>query len=157
MEKKEKFLSLVSKSQPQTLAKTKERIANRDALREVQQIAMKILSRLDDLGWTKAKFAASLGVTPQQVTKIVSGQDLYRIDTLKKIQTVLNLPILASYYEEKVTNLEVELGVVEKRIKHFIAVFNKGIADKYQGETPVQKAQIKHVVTPYHQMAHAQC
>lgn len=96
---KEKFLSLVSKENTNTVDKNRERIKNRARLRESQYIALKVLDKLDEKGWTQKKLAVAMNVSPQQISKIVSGKENLTLDTQIKIQTILDIPILASYYE----------------------------------------------------------
>lgn len=40
-----------------------------------------------------------MGVTPQQVSKIVSVKENLNLETQIKLQMLLDIPILASYYE----------------------------------------------------------
>lgn len=101
MTNKEKFLQLVSKPKTDTLARNTERIKNREMLRESQGIALKVLLKLDDLKWSQRDLAREMGVSPQQITKIVSGKENLTLSTQKKLQTILDIPVLASYYESK--------------------------------------------------------
>lgn len=118
MKNKEKFLALVSKEKTNTLEINSERIKNRAMLRESQQIALKVLNKLSLLGWSQKDLAVKLEVKPQQVSKIVSGKENLTIETQIKLQNVLDIPILASYYENKQTNLK----LLEKKPK---AISNK--------------------------------
>jgi len=99
MSNKEKFLGLASTEDTNTMAKVKARIKNRAMLRESQKIALKVLMKLDELGWSQKDLATALSVSPQQVTKIVSGKENLTIDTQIKLQNILKIPVLASYYE----------------------------------------------------------
>ncbi len=101
MTNKEKFLALVSKEKTDTLEQVKERIDNRAMLRESQKIALKVLLKLDELEWTQRELATKMGVSPQQISKIVSGKENLTIETQVKLQDILDIPILASYYENK--------------------------------------------------------
>ena len=103
MTNKEKFLQLVSQEDTKTLEENQRRIKNRFWLIESQQIALKVLMKLDDLGWSQKDLANAMEVTPQQVTKIVSGKENLTIETQIKLQNILDIPILASYYEDKIT------------------------------------------------------
>ena len=103
MTNKEKFLQLVSQEDTKTLEDNQRRIKNRFWLIESQQIALKVLMKLDDLGWSQKDLANAMEVTPQQVTKIVSGKENLTIETQIKLQNILDIPILASYYENKIT------------------------------------------------------
>lgn len=101
MTNKEKFLQLVSGEDTKTIAEVKQRIKNREMLLESQHIALKVLMKLDDLGWAQKDLAKAMGVSPQQITKIVSGKENMTIETQIKLQNILNIPVLASYYENK--------------------------------------------------------
>ena len=97
MNNKEKFLRLVSEEKTTTLERNKERIKNRAMLRESQKIALKVLSKLEELNWTQKDLAREMSVSPQHINKIVKGKENFSIDTQIKLQTILDIPILASY------------------------------------------------------------
>lgn len=101
MTNKEKFKNLIAKEKTNTVLKNKERIRNRARLRESQVIALKVLKKLYELGWSQRTLAEKLKVTPQQVSKIVRGKENLTLETQVKLQQVLDIPILASYYEKK--------------------------------------------------------
>ena len=115
MTNKEKFLELISEVDSGTMECIKERIQNRPMLRESQEIALKVLMKLDDLGWSQKDLAKAMDVTPQQISKIVSGKENLTIQTQIKLQNTLDIPILASYYEIKMTPTEV-LKILKNKI-----------------------------------------
>lgn len=121
MTNKEKFLQLVSEEDNNTLKEIKQRIKNRAMLRESQQIAIKVLIKLDELGWSQKDLAEKMGVSPQQITKIVSGKENLTIETQIKLQNILDIPVLATYYENKekgkgefILNVEKQFVNIEK-------------------------------------------
>ena len=116
MTNKEKFLALVSREDQNTLERNRERIRNRSMLRESQQIALKVLLKLDDLGWTQKGLAKAMEVSPQQITKIVSGKENLTLETQIKLQNLLDIPVLASYYENSAEKLEQMILTFEERI-----------------------------------------
>lgn len=99
--KREIFNSLVSKENTETISRNKERIRNRGRLRESQQIALKVLTKLDELNWTQRRLAKEMDVTPQQISKIVKGTENLTLVTQINLQEVLDIPILATYFEKK--------------------------------------------------------
>jgi len=117
MNNKERFLQLVSSNDTNTIDEVKQRIKNRAMLRESQNIAIKVLTKLDELGWTQRDLANAMEVSPQQVSKIVSGKENLTIDTQIKLQNILHIPILASYYEKKIDGLEAFIYTTEKWIE----------------------------------------
>ena len=121
MTNKEKFLQLVSEEDNNTLKEIKQRIKNRAMLRESQQIAIKVLMKIDELGWSQKDLAEKMGVSPQQITKIVSGKENLTIETQIKLQNILDIPVLATYYENKekgkgefILNVEKQFVNIEK-------------------------------------------
>lgn len=121
MTNKEKFLALVSEDDSKTLERNRERIRNRAMLRESQQIALKVLFRLDDLGWSQKDLAEKMKVSPQQISKIVSGKENLTIETQIKLQNILDIPVLASYYEQKTAQIEELIFSFEERMDKIVA------------------------------------
>jgi ribosome-binding protein aMBF1 (putative translation factor) len=109
MTNKEKFLTLVSDVQTDTISRNKERIKNREMLRKSQQVALKVLMKLDALSWSQKDLAARMNVSPQQINKIVSGKENMTIQTLIKLQSILDIPLLASYYEKDMAEIHTQL------------------------------------------------
>ncbi|EIJ38125.1 MULTISPECIES: helix-turn-helix transcriptional regulator [Galbibacter] len=104
----EKFKKIVSSEKTTTLQRSRKRIKNRSRLRESQDIALKVLTKLDELGWSQKKLAEKLSVSPQQITKIVKGKENLTLETQVKLQEVLEIPILASFYEKNITKFSFE-------------------------------------------------
>jgi len=120
---KEKFLDLVSKKEVDSSKKNKERIAKRAMLRESRNIAFKVLERLDELGWKQNKLAEVMGVSPPYVNKLVKGKENFTLETLVKLQQILNIPILASYNKQDKETLVEFVGEERPAITQvFIAV-----------------------------------
>ena len=103
MNNKEKFLQLVDKSESNTIEKAKERKENRTMLRESQIIASKILIRLDELDWTHEQFAKKMAISPYYVNKILRGKENLTLDTLVRLQEILNIALLASFSEDAIS------------------------------------------------------
>ncbi len=120
MTNKDKFIQLISGEDNRTLADVKKRIKNRAMLRESQQIALKVLMKLDDFGWSQKDLAKAMDVTPQQITKIVSGKENLTIETQIKLQHILDIPVLASYYENKMTEMDQRIVTFEKRVDKMV-------------------------------------
>ena len=100
MTNKEKFLALVSKDENNTMNFIDDRIQNRAQLRESRAVAFKVIDKLDDLNWSQKLLAEKMGVSPQQVNKIVSGKENLTLSTLCKLQEVLEIPLLATFHEK---------------------------------------------------------
>ena len=94
---------MVSDIDIKTEEKNSWRIANRQWIHASQDIAFDILEKLDDLGWTQKDLADKMGVSPPYINKIVKGSENFTLESLVKLQAILDIPILASYFKKKVT------------------------------------------------------
>lgn len=70
------------------------RAENADWLQLSAAIALKIRKYLRQQGMTQVDLAARLGVTPPQVSKLLSGKINFELKTLVSIQNVLGKPII---------------------------------------------------------------
>ncbi|OFY87420.1 MAG: hypothetical protein A3F72_04260 [Bacteroidetes bacterium RIFCSPLOWO2_12_FULL_35_15] len=152
MTNKEKFLALVAKETPNSLEKNKVRIKNRAMLRESQQIAIKVLKKLDDLGWSQKDLAKEMDVAPQQVTKIVSGKENLTIETQLKLQNILDIPVLASYYENKGNESGQWVLIIDKKVERFATATNL-VMGGYKSETISKKVERQFYKKESYQMA----
>lgn len=101
MTNKEKFLKIVSEDENKTLENIKWRNANRLWLRASQEVALKVLLRLKEFGWTQVFLAEKMEVSPQQISKIVKGKENLTISTIVKLQEILDIALLSSYNNKK--------------------------------------------------------
>ncbi len=100
MTNKENFLQLVDEKQATTLEKARQRQRNRAMLRASQKIASKILTRLNELQWSQKQLAEKMEVSPQYVKKILRGKENLTLDTLIRLQEILNIALLASFSKD---------------------------------------------------------
>jgi len=70
------------------------RKANQDWIRKSTDIALSIMDALDDLGWNKARLAKEMGVSPQQVSKYVRGEENFKLETICKLEKVLGVELI---------------------------------------------------------------
>lgn len=94
MNNREKFLSLVSKDETDTLKWAKEEQALMEADLFSNKIAIRILHRLDSLGLKQVDLAEKMGVSRQQVNKWVKGNENFTIETLINIGRALGTDII---------------------------------------------------------------
>lgn len=59
------------------------------------EIVVRILDILDHRGWNKADFARALGKKESEISKWLSGQHNFTIQTIAKIETVLGEDIIS--------------------------------------------------------------
>lgn len=102
MNNKNKFLELIDPETSEFQIENEFRVNQREMLIHSQQIAMMVLQKLKDLQWTQKELAFKLGVSPQQVSKIVSGKENMTLETIVKLQQVLNISILVPYVQRSI-------------------------------------------------------
>lgn len=80
--------------------KAKWREDNSLWLAKSKEIALKILRELRMKGLSQKELASQLSVTPQYINKIVKGQENLTLETISKIEDVLNIDLVTipSYY-----------------------------------------------------------
>lgn len=91
---KDKFLALVSEIETETIEEVKLRIENKSWLKVSKEIAIKVLLRLDELGWSQKMLAEKMNVSPQQINKIVRGQENLTLATILRLEENLEIQIL---------------------------------------------------------------
>lgn len=122
MSNKDNFLKLVSEQKTPTVERVKERMRNSAMLHESKQIALKVLVKLDEVGWSQKDLANKMGVSPQQINKIVSGKENLTLETLVKLQDLLNIPLLATFSESDLNKSEEIVSAIEKKMELIAAV-----------------------------------
>ena len=74
--------------------KVEYRKKNRDWLRKSAQIAVKILRVLREEKITQVQLAEKMSVSPQQINKIIKGQENLTLETIGKIETALGIELV---------------------------------------------------------------
>lgn len=96
---KEKLIAKLNEAASQKpsgwLNKANERFENSDWLLKSAQIAVKILAELRKQQLSQKDLAELLYVTPQYVNKVVKGKENLSLETLCKIERVLNIELIS--------------------------------------------------------------
>lgn len=58
------------------------------------ELSLKIIERLDELGWKKSKLAEELGVSKQYISKLLRAKQNLGLSTIFKIQNVLRIKLI---------------------------------------------------------------
>lgn len=91
---REKFLNAVTAVDSKTVNGVEFRNANRGWLKKSKHIALKVLMALKEKNMTQKDLATEMNVSPQYINKIVKGKENLTIETISKIEEVLNIEIL---------------------------------------------------------------
>lgn len=83
---------------PETPSKWRQkaewRQKNKSWLRYSQQIAIKMLEKMHELGLTQKALAERMGCSQQYVSKVLRGQENLSIETICKIENALEIELL---------------------------------------------------------------
>lgn len=95
MSKLNKKLSELASNQPSDWkAKAKFRRDNREWLKWSAAIAIKVLDALEAQGLTQKDLAERMDVSPQQISKIVAGQENLTLQTIIHLESLLGIHII---------------------------------------------------------------
>jgi plasmid maintenance system antidote protein VapI len=90
----EKLAPLETTEPSDFLAHLKYRRENRAWLRKSGIIALKVLRALRAQGLSQKDLAEKMGVSPQQVSKVVKGQENLTLETIAKLELALGIRII---------------------------------------------------------------
>ena len=91
---KDKLLKVSSDQASDWKAKAKYRRENREWLKKFALIAVRVLDALKAQGLSQKKLADRMSVSPQQINKIVKGQENLTLETISKLEIVLGIKII---------------------------------------------------------------
>jgi antitoxin component HigA of HigAB toxin-antitoxin module len=93
-----KILDELVKGKPDMMAEINARVAyhkeNKAWLDKSGHIAVTLLLTLDKLQLTKKDLAERMGVSPQQITKIVQGEENLTLQTITKLEAALGIELI---------------------------------------------------------------
>ena len=88
-------LARLSVNEPSSWADDAEyRRANREWLRKSSAIAVQVLGALKAKSLSQKELAARLGISPQQISKIVKGQENLTLETICKLEAALRIQLI---------------------------------------------------------------
>lgn len=90
---KEKLAKIATGNPSDWKAKAKYRRENREWLKKSAAIAIRILDALKAQGLSQKDLAERMNVSPQQVNKIVQGQENLTLETISVLETALGIKI----------------------------------------------------------------
>ncbi|MDR3669094.1 MAG: helix-turn-helix transcriptional regulator [Ignavibacteriaceae bacterium] len=87
-------LNKVASKKSDWLEKAEWEIANEDWLNKSAKIAIKILRTIRAKNITQLQLAEMLNVSPQQISKIVKGQENLTLETIAKLEKALDIKLV---------------------------------------------------------------
>lgn len=96
--KKEEIISWLEQQQPEKNTGWRERAewrrANRTWLHRSQEIAVRMLDKMEQMHLTQKSLAERMGCSQQYVSKVLKGQENLSLETITKIENTLDIDIL---------------------------------------------------------------
>ncbi|GHB43048.1 helix-turn-helix transcriptional regulator [Mongoliitalea lutea] len=124
MNKTEEKIKALASENP--ASKWKEKVAfrkaNKATLRQAAKVALRLLDALEEKGWSQARLARELEVTPQQVSKWVKGEGDFKFSTIDKLEKVLGITMHAILAEDEFVTTE---EAFEERLKEEIMAYHQ--------------------------------
>lgn len=99
---KEKLAKIESRQPSGWKESAKYRRENREWLNKSAAIAVKILDALKAQQLSQKDLAERMGISPQQINKIVKGQENLTLETISNLETALGIKIIdgIEYYDK---------------------------------------------------------
>ena len=91
---KEKLSELVSDQPSDWKAKPKYRRENREWLKKSAAIAVQVLDALKEQNLSQKALAERMKISPQQISKIVKGQENLTLETISNLEIALGIQII---------------------------------------------------------------
>jgi ribosome-binding protein aMBF1 (putative translation factor) len=90
---KTRLKKITSDEKSQWVDKAEWRLANKGWLKKSAGIAVRVLLVLKEKGITQKELAEMMSVSPQQINKIVKGQENLTLETLDKLERALGISL----------------------------------------------------------------
>ncbi len=148
----DKLNKIISSEPSNWLEEARWRAENEAWLEHSFKIAVRILSTLRSKSMTQKELAEKMGVSPQQVNKIVKGKENLSLETIAKLEKVLEIKLITVPTAQSITEVSYDYETAYKvseelRKKMFAAtLFGEYDAtlriDTYQSSNQAERQKI---------------
>lgn len=97
-----KLNALAEPASAKAVNDAKWRRENKDWLAKSFDIAIGVLAAMKAKGWNQKKLAEEMDVSEQQVSKIVKGKENFTLQTITKLERVLDVKLVQTFLTENV-------------------------------------------------------
>lgn len=126
---KEKLAKNLIARSAEDIAAENWRSENHHWLAKSGEIAFNVLEALDAYGWSQKQLAEKLGVSPQQVNKIIQGHENLTLSTISKLEQVLGISLI-EIVRENLSSEAMKLAEEKVAYRPFAAQSKKSIISK---------------------------
>ncbi len=89
-----KLNELAKPASKKALEASKWRMENRNWLRKSFEISLNVLEAIKNKGWNQKQLAEAMGVSQQQVSKIVKGKENLTLQTIAALEVILETELI---------------------------------------------------------------
>lgn len=97
-----KLNTLAEPASAKAVSDAKWRRENKDWLAKSFDIALGVLSAMKAKDWNQKRLAEEMGVSTQQVSKIVKGKENFTLQTIAKLEQVLNERLMQTAFSSDI-------------------------------------------------------
>jgi transcriptional regulator with XRE-family HTH domain len=108
---KEKLNNLASKETSKWVEQARWRVANEGWLDKSAKIALKVLRTIREMHLSQKDLAEKLDVSPQQVNKLLKGQENFTLETIDKLEKALNITLIEMPYFQSILKFDPEIFI----------------------------------------------
>ena len=94
MNLKEKLKKVSADEKSEWVKKAQEKMAHAGARENARKVALRVLDILEQRGISQTGLAVKMGVSRQQVTKIVKGEENFTFETIDKLERALEVKLM---------------------------------------------------------------
>ena len=121
----ENFNKLVSNENSSWLDKFSQYKSNKEWLDKSALIAVNVLEALKDKKMSQKDLAERMNVSAQQVNKILKGKQNLSLETICKLEQVLNLSLIQVLDYKRINDIQTESTQIITHQKTLVEEFNK--------------------------------
>lgn len=103
---KEKLSTLASNQPSEWKGKAQYRRENREWLKKSAAIAVRVLDALKAQNLSQKELAERMGISPQQISKIVKGQENLTLETISNLEIALSIQIIDENADQSKTTIK---------------------------------------------------
>jgi transcriptional regulator with XRE-family HTH domain len=97
MNTKEKLEKITSANKSNWLREAEEKLANNEPRKNARILALRVLHILREQEISQSELAGKMGVSRQQVTKIVKGEENFTFETVDKLEKALGITLMTIF------------------------------------------------------------
>lgn len=136
---KNKIDKLTSEKKSNWIEKAKWQRDNQDWLDKSAKIALKVLRTIRSKGITQLQLAELMAVSPQQINKIVKGQENLTLETISRLESALNIELVevqAYSYNTEIVSAPIVMASSAFNLKESLRLSgNLRYTDKWVGKS----------------------